>query len=109
MQTAGGIPRDWDKFVTMSPASHISFTLHEDDSRAYAVLKLINRGDCPILFKVKTTKPSRYLVRPSQGVIGTKNEEQVRVLFTKQLNSSVSLRRRRGSNYSASSSGAPNK
>lgn len=39
------------------------------------------------MFKIKTTKPNRYLVRPSQGVIGHQNEVEVQVLFTQQLDS----------------------
>lgn len=39
------------------------------------------------MFKIKTTKPNRYLVRPSQGVIGQNNEVEVQVLFTQQLDS----------------------
>lgn len=39
------------------------------------------------MFKIKTTKPARYLVRPSSGVIGQNNEVSVQVLFTQQLDS----------------------
>jgi len=42
------------------------------------------------MFKIKTTKPARYLVRPSSGVIGQNNEVSVQVLFTQQLDSPVS-------------------
>ena len=39
------------------------------------------------MFKIKTTKPARYLVRPSQGVVGQNNQVEVQVLFTQQLDS----------------------
>jgi len=39
------------------------------------------------MFKVKTTKPARYLVRPSQGLIGHNNEVKVTILFTQSLDS----------------------
>ena len=39
------------------------------------------------MFKIKTTKPTRYLVRPSQGVIGQNNEVEVQILFNHQLDS----------------------
>ena len=42
------------------------------------------------MFKIKTTKPDRYLVRPSQGIIGQNNQVDVQVLFTAQLDSPVS-------------------
>lgn len=83
------VPKDWSKFVTMTPVPNFSFRIHEDDPRPYAVLTLINKGEHPILFKIKTTKPARYLVRPSQGIIGVRNEEAVRIIFTKQLDSEV--------------------
>lgn len=37
------------------------------------------------MFKIKTTKPARYLVRPSQGIVGKNNEVEVQVLFTETL------------------------
>ena len=39
------------------------------------------------MFKIKTTKPARYLVRPSQGVIGQNNQVEVQVVFTQALDS----------------------
>ena len=39
------------------------------------------------MFKIKTTKPTRYLVRPSQGVIGQNKEVEVQILFNHQLDS----------------------
>ena len=70
----------------MDPVSHISFRPRDGD-RPMSTIKLINKGDIPIMFKIKTTKPARYLVRPSQGVIGQNNEVEVQVLFTQQLDS----------------------
>lgn len=68
--------KDWRKFVTLDPVTHISFQPREGD-RPSSNLRLINKGDVPIMFKIKTTKPNRYLVRPSQGIIGQKNEVDV--------------------------------
>jgi len=79
-ETSFGVPpqqtKDWRKFVTLDPVSHLSFRPQEGD-RPSTWIKLINKGDIPIMFKIKTTKPARYLVRPSQGVVGQKNEVQV--------------------------------
>ena len=72
--------------MTMDPITHISFWPREGE-RPSSSIKLINKGDIPIMFKIKTTKPARYLVRPSQGVIGHQNEVEVQVLFTQQLDS----------------------
>lgn len=70
----------------MDPITHISFRPREGD-RPQSTIKLINKGDIPIMFKIKTTKPARYLVRPSQGVVGQNNQVEVQVLFTQQLDS----------------------
>ena len=48
--------KDWRKFVTLDPVSHIVFRPQESE-RPQAILRLINKGDVPIMFKVKTTKP----------------------------------------------------
>ena len=65
----GTAAKDFRKFVTLAPVTHISFKPVDND-RPNSTLKLINKGDVQIMFKIKTTKPARYLVRPSQGVIG---------------------------------------
>jgi len=75
--------------VTLDPVSHLSFRPVEGD-RPQTNLKLINKGSIPIMFKIKTTKPQRYLVRPSQGVVGQNNDVQVQVLFTTSLDGPVS-------------------
>ena len=79
MAMQGGAPQsnDWRKFVTLDPFTHLTFRPTDGDQRASANVKLINKHDKPIMFKIKTTKPSRYLVRPSQGVIGSNNEVEV--------------------------------
>jgi hypothetical protein len=32
-------------------------------------LRLFNRGTLPLAFKIKTTNPKQYFVRPSQGIV----------------------------------------
>lgn len=91
MQAGAPQSNDWRKFVTLDPFTHLTFRPTDGDQRASANVKLINKGAAPIMFKIKTTKPNRYLVRPSQGVIGQNNEVEVQVLFTPALDSPVSL------------------
>jgi len=64
--TSDGVPptKDWRKFVTLDPVSHLVFKPREGERPASSV-RLINRGEVPIMFKIKTTNPKRYLVRPS--------------------------------------------
>lgn len=73
--------KDWRKYVTMDPVSHIVFQQRENE-RPCSNLRLINKGDIPIMFKIKTTYPNRFLVRPSQGIIGQINEVNVQIFFT---------------------------
>ena len=65
-----GAGKDWRELVTVDPPASLSFQLYpEEDERPLAYISLINKSDKEIIFKVKTTKPMSYLVRPSQGVI----------------------------------------
>ena len=70
----------------MDPVSHITFRPKEGE-RPQANVKLINNSDIPIIFRIKTNKPTRYIVRPSQGVIGQNNEVEVQFLFNHELDS----------------------
>ena len=85
---AGG--KDWRKFVTVDPPASLSFMLYPEDTRPPSWLSLINKSDQNIIFKVKTTKPMSYLVRPSQGIISPNSNSKVTVLFNHKLDSEVS-------------------
>merc|ERR1711871_1422765 len=39
------------------------------DAYSTKQLRLINRGSSPMAFKIKTTNPKQYFVRPNQGVV----------------------------------------
>jgi hypothetical protein len=58
-----------------------------DTSGYYSNLYVSNTSSHPVAFKVKTTNPERYLVRPNQGVLGahTENLEVRGVLSSEQL------------------------
>ena len=87
----GATGKDWRKFVTVDPPASISFMLYPEDSRPFTWVTLINKSDQEILFKVKTTKPMSYLVRPSQGIIQSNSNIKVQVLFNHKLDSEVSF------------------
>lgn len=82
--------KDWRKFVTVDPPASLSFQLYPEDTRPLSWLSLINKSDQNIIFKVKTTKPMSYLVRPSQGIISPNSNSKVTVLFNHKLDSEVS-------------------
>ena len=48
----------------------VIFKENKDEGKASSSLDLINKSTTDfILFKVKTTDPNNYIVRPNQGVI----------------------------------------
>jgi hypothetical protein len=42
---------------------------HGGSSQAKAVLTVTNQGESPIAFKIKTTAPKSYCVRPNHGTV----------------------------------------
>jgi hypothetical protein len=61
--------KSWRKQVTVTPAAGITFNMDPIENKPLAYLTVKNFSDQPILFKVKTTMPVNYLVRPNQGII----------------------------------------
>ena len=76
--------------VSIEPNGVLSFTL-SPSSPPQASLTILNEGDSHMTFKVKTTRPMRYLVRPNQGVISPKESATVVVIL--QLKDSEELLR----------------
>lgn len=71
---------DWTKFVTINPPMAVIFKESKDEGKASSSLDLINRSTSDyILFKVKTTDPNNYIVRPNQGVIPPESTINVRI------------------------------
>ena len=57
--------------LTVSPPDKLQFKIQQADSTntPKCVMSLSNETDENLAFKVKTTQPRRYLVRPNQGII----------------------------------------
>ena len=56
----------------------LEFSLTNDENGAQCTLKLTNvLSDSSVAFKVKTTKPRRYLVKPNQGLVKPNSSETV--------------------------------
>lgn len=67
--------------VILEPADSLSFRL-EPQTAPQAVLTIRNvSDDRKIAFKVKTTRPMRYLVRPNQGMLGPNGTSSVMVIL----------------------------
>ncbi len=73
--------KNWRKFVTVDPAAGIFFIMDKTEGKPIAHLTLKNMSDVPILYKVKTTNPVYYLVRPNQGIIQPNSDISVKVIF----------------------------
>lgn len=73
--------KNWRKYVTVDPAAGISFILDRSEGKPIAHLTIKNQSEVPILYKVKTTMPGNYLVRPNQGIIPPTSDTSVKVVF----------------------------
>lgn len=73
----------WQKYVTINPPQAVIFRESKDEvgGKAISSLDIINKNkDEYILFKVKTTDPSNYIVRPNQGVIMPEATTNVKIV-----------------------------
>lgn len=66
--------------VSLSPADVLKFKLGRD-FEARAVLEVTNTSQSRIVFKVKTTQPSWYYVRPNQQVLDIGQTEEVAIVL----------------------------
>jgi len=74
--------------IEIFPGDAIKFDLSRPKA-APVILKLKHNGDQsgkndPVLYKIKTTVPKRYLVRPNQGLLAPKSEVQIEILLTER-------------------------
>jgi len=77
------------KLLTISPADELRFVL-TSDSDASEVITLTNRLSHAVAFKVKTTSPEKYRVRPSAGLVSPGSKEVVHVYLVNELSDNVS-------------------
>lgn len=67
--------------VVLEPAESLSFHL-QPQTAPQAVLTIRNvADDRQVAFKVKTTRPLRYLVRPNQGLLGPNGSASIMVIL----------------------------
>lgn len=67
--------------VILEPAESLAFTL-QPQTAPQAVLTIRNVSESrKIAFKVKTTRPLRYLVRPNQGILGPNGSASIMVIL----------------------------
>mmetsp|Transcript_14368 Transcript_14368/g.54195 ORF Transcript_14368/g.54195 Transcript_14368/m.54195 type:complete len:315 (-) Transcript_14368:1434-2378(-) len=65
----------------------LEMDLSEDTPRVY--MKVCNVTSEPIVYKVRTTKPKRYIVRPNQGPLGPEATEVIEISLLKKEKSEL--------------------
>mmetsp|Transcript_13407 Transcript_13407/g.18365 ORF Transcript_13407/g.18365 Transcript_13407/m.18365 type:complete len:306 (+) Transcript_13407:51-968(+) len=69
--------------ITLNPPHVLTFNL-EKDASPKTVLKVTNTSNSKVLFKVKTTQPAWYYVRPNQQMLEIGQSEDVVILLVDQ-------------------------
>lgn len=81
VRKAIAVKQDWRKFVTLNPPNLVKFKVVEEDldssdptkgpdeALGCAYIEIINKSMSNILFKVKTTNITNYLVRPNAEIV----------------------------------------
>lgn len=80
-----------DAHLSVDPESELTFTLSaaEATPRCTMTLRHQEPTGSPVAFKVKTTQPRRYLVRPNQGLIESGGTQQVQILLVEKEKTSL--------------------
>lgn len=77
---------DWTKQVTINPPQAVIFRDNREDGKAVTFIDLINKSPSEyILFKVKTTNPNNYIVRPNQGIMAPDRKISVKIICQANL------------------------
>jgi len=66
--------------IKLTPSSTLTFQL-ERGSQPKTILKVANTSSCKVVFKVKTTQPTWYFVRPNQQVLNVGQVEEVAIIM----------------------------
>ena len=64
--------------VSLFPPEVLSFRL-ERATAPKTILRITNHTDSYLVFKIKTTQPSWYLVRPNQNIIAPRLFEDINI------------------------------
>jgi DNA-directed RNA polymerase I, II, and III subunit RPABC2 len=67
--------------LTLEPNDSLHFVKTPQQNNPNRILKLTNTSSDIIAFKVKTTAPKSYLVRPSAGVLRQKETQDVQIIL----------------------------
>jgi hypothetical protein len=74
------VEKDWRKFVTLSPPNAVNFKENKEEGKGIGSLDIINKSGDFIIYKVKTTEPNNYVVRPNQGILQPDSSINIRIM-----------------------------
>jgi len=74
------------QYLQVNPESELVFSLSPNEATPRCMMTLRHGGssDEYVAFKVKTTQPRRYLVRPNQGLIAPGTSETISILLVEK-------------------------
>jgi len=70
--------------LALEPDSTLYFCKNQSTTSPSRMLKLTNASNGHVAFKVKTTAPKAYLVRPSSGVLKPSESQEVQIILQAQ-------------------------
>jgi len=70
--------------LSLEPDSTLYFCKSQSTTSPFRMLKLSNSSNGSVAFKVKTTAPKAYLVRPSSGVLKPGENQEVQIILQAQ-------------------------
>ncbi len=72
--------------MTLNPPQAVIFRENKEEGKGTSSIDIINKSsEAHILFKVKTTMPDNYIVRPNQGVIKPESSVNVKIICQANL------------------------
>eukprot|EP00928_Gymnodinium_smaydae_P002674 TRINITY_DN1095_c0_g1_i6.p1 TRINITY_DN1095_c0_g1~~TRINITY_DN1095_c0_g1_i6.p1 ORF type:complete len:263 (-),score=61.16 TRINITY_DN1095_c0_g1_i6:175-963(-) len=72
------------RLLQLEPESTLHFTKTATNANPSRTLKLKNITNGNVAFKVKTTAPKSYLVRPSSGTLAAQDSQEVQIILQPQ-------------------------
>jgi len=75
--------------VKLTPPHAVIFKEKNEDNKSLGKLTIGNQSDSKIVFKVKTTQPNNYIVRPNQGVITPQESVLIKIICNVNLDTHV--------------------
>lgn len=72
------------QLLSLDPENTLTFCKNSSTTAPSKMLKLSNDSTTHVAFKVKTTAPKAYLVRPSAGVLAPQAQQEVQIILQAQ-------------------------